>query len=205
MQFRKRNILEIVFIGMSSLYLQYQFGARVPSIVDQAQRQATFILSFGEPLQHSRSPPLSGWSRPSIRPMNLYECSARLSSMSLIPFPTSSSLLFSLSLSLALSFSFSRSLSLSPSSFTLILHLLSFRSYISVTRTVERLLEFLLRSQHRCLFVRLSREMDRPCRLLLRIYGICATELDRSCYRSVMRRDPFVVTISLISTAIRHT
>lgn len=102
MQFRKRNILEIVFIGMSSLYLQYQFGARVPSIVDQAQRRATFILSFGEPLQHSRSPPLSGWSRPSIRPMNLYECSARLSSMSLIPFPTSSSLSLFLSPSLAL-------------------------------------------------------------------------------------------------------
>ena len=57
------------------LYLQYQFGAPVPSIVDQGRRRATFILSFEEPLQHSRSPPLSGWSRPSIRPMNLYECS----------------------------------------------------------------------------------------------------------------------------------
>ena len=86
---------KIVFIGNTwSLYLQYQFGAPVPSIVDQARRRATFILSFEEPLQHSRSPPLSGWSRPSIRPMNLYECSG----------PT----LFHVSYSL---FDFSRSLS----------------------------------------------------------------------------------------------
>lgn len=150
----------IVFIGIPCPLFAISVRWRLSLTKPRGERHS--FSASREPLQHSRSPPLSGWSRPSIRPMNLYECSPPC-----LLYP----LRFASSLRLFL------------------LPLFSIRCPCIRPEPKKRLFEFLLRSKHRCLFVRLSREMDRPCRSLLTIYGICVTRgyVDRRCYSRVMR------------------
>lgn len=150
----------IVFIGIPCPLFAISVRWRLSLTKPRGERHS--FSASREPLQHSRSPPLSGWSRPSIRPMNLYECSPPCL---LYPLRFASSLR------------------------PFLLPLFSIRCPCIRPEPKKRLFEFLLRSKHRCLFVRLSREMDRPCRSLLTIYGICVTRgyVDRRCYSRVMR------------------
>lgn len=57
MHIGKTNYSEVVFIGMLSLYLQYQSDARLPSIVDQPPGAGGIHSQLQESLQHSQAHP----------------------------------------------------------------------------------------------------------------------------------------------------
>lgn len=146
-------------------------------MVDQPQGASDIHSQLREPLQHSRSLPLSGWSRPSIRPMNLYE-----------GLPT-------LSVSLVLSYDFP------TSSFTS----LFFLHFLSTLHLVDpegsnRLLEFLLRSNSdACLSACQEKWTDRVGRCL-GFMEFARIVVDRRCYGCVMLRNLLIVKFEINQT-----
>lgn len=161
---------------MLSLSLQYQSGARLPFIVDQPRRRATFILSFGNPCNIREAHPCQDKVDPRYVRW-IYTSARQLSSTS--PF----------------------SLRLAPP-FPLLAVLLTFlRSRVSVTRSIDLSFGILVAYRHRLLFVRLSRKMDVPCRWLLRVHGILGDgqwNMAKCLGAFVMRNfDPFLVRSSI--------
>lgn len=158
---------------MQSLYLQYQFAARVPSIVDQARRQATFILSFGNPCNIREAHPCQDEVDPRYVRW-IYTSARRLSPVSLILFPTCPASCLPCPTSSFLPVSTSRWPERSK--------VFSNSFFVPTPMLV-------------CPLVRRNGQAPAGL-LLLGFYGICAATVERSCCRNLP-----VVTFSLIQTA----